>query len=108
MFSEACVLTRMSGAFEKSEVMYLEYIAIVQTIEQGDVQLMENSNLPEEPYLSIERKRQLDDVFRDYMMLVDFAGFCSLFSRRRYAIKNTGFLNNNRISNRISIVSTDT
>lgn len=101
MFSEACVLTRIQGQFDKAEVMYLEHYAIVWAIEQGSVDLMENSNIPDEPYISPEKKFALQDVFLDYMMLVRHAGFDGVFGKRLFSIADSGYLSRNRISDRM-------
>ncbi len=87
-FSDVCVLTRIQGDFEKTETMYLEYLAIIQAIEQGDAKLMQNLSVPKEPYLSADKKILMNDIFRDYMMLVEYAGFNDVFKKRRYVIQN--------------------
>ena len=66
--------------------MYLEYLAIIQAIEQGDVELMENRSIPEEPYLSPDKKVLMRDVFNDYMMMVEYAGFNGIYTKRKFAL----------------------
>jgi hypothetical protein len=79
--------------------MYLEYLAIIQAIEQGDVELMENRSIPEEPYLSPDKKILMRDVFNDYMMMVEYAGFGGIYKKHKFALtQNIKRLNTKRIS----------
>lgn len=91
--------------------MYLEYLAIVQAIEQGDVELMENRSIPEEPYLSPDKKVLMRDVFNDYMMMVEYAGFNGIYTKRKFSLaQNTKRPQSKRISlsnHKLSVVRND-
>ena len=91
--------------------MYLEYLAIIQAIEQGDVELMENRSIPEEPYLAPDKKVLMRDVFNDYMMMVEYAGFNGIYTKRKFALtQNIKRPQSKRISlsnHKLSVVRND-
>lgn len=59
--------------FDRTTVQYLEYITIKNVISCGECQLMENCQIPQEPYT--DKKEYIYNVYDNIKILLEFAGY---------------------------------
>lgn len=74
-------LMRNSGHFSTFEIEYLEHLLIKTMLEHGNVQLLENSQIPK-VYLDETNKREIEKIFERIKNLLAYSGF-DFFSKRK-------------------------
>lgn len=84
--------------FDRTTVQYLEYQSIKEAIECGECQLMENCQIPQEPYT--DRKDYILNIFGDIKTLLSFASY-DWFENKIYDIQDCYSAKNN-IAKRIA------
>lgn len=82
-FECACIFTAVDEEFTRSEVMYLEYIAIIQTIEQGTANMIDNCQIPKRPSIKSADISKLSEIFDTIQKLTAFAGY-HIFSQKKF------------------------
>ena len=71
----AVIFSGIEEKYNKSQIQYLEYISIKKVIECGNASILENCQIPKEPYLNGNDINKTNEIFKDVMFLIEFAGF---------------------------------
>lgn len=87
-FDCACMFSLREGRFTKTQTLYLEYLAIVSAMEYGNVTLMENYQIPQQPEIEREDMRRMDEVFDMMRLLMDYAGYGYIFEKKHITLRD--------------------
>ena len=98
-WSLVCTFQKSDESWNKAEVEYLEYLAIKGALECGCCELMENYQVPKEPYLNQEDKSMMLMFFENIKLLLLYSGF-NVFQRKIYSLDN-GTDNHKKLFNRL-------
>lgn len=101
-WTTAIVLTRndKDSEFDRTTIQYLEYQSIKEVIEHQTCQLMQNCQIPSEPYT--ENKDEIIETFNHIKILIRFAGFM-LFEHKVYSLDECyQYSKKNNIANRLA------
>jgi len=77
-WDRALVFVDSSAKIAKSHVQYLEYVAIKDALAAKTYQLTENSQIPNEPPLTLEMRSDAEKFYEDVKFLADFED-CDIF-----------------------------
>ena len=89
-FECACMFSLREGRFTKTQTLYLEYLAIVSAMEYGNVTLMENYQIPQQPDIEHDDNMRMDEVFDTMRVLMDYAGYGYIFEKKHITLRDAG------------------
>ena len=99
-WTSAIVFIR-KNRYDRTEIQYLEHYLIKNAIECGQSELIENCQIPSEPYIDEVNKKLLESNFEDMKLLLKFAGY-QLFDNKQLEIGNIQKNQSHKIINRIA------
>ena len=74
-WSTAIAFIRKDDGFDRAQIQYLEYKLINEAFVCKKEALLENYQIPKEPYMSQENIKFITDVFTEAKILLSYAGF---------------------------------
>lgn len=86
--------------YSKTEIQYLEYILIKELVECGNAALIENYQIPVEPYISEQMKNALMEDYKSIKVLLLFCGF-NIFNEKVIDIGNVSKPDSRKLMNRL-------
>lgn len=96
----AYIFSLIDEQFNSSQIQYLEHITIKTAIECGYSDLLENCQIPVEPYLSNNDKDFVLCIFNYIKILLEFSGI-HLFYNKIYDVGEITKKNNHNVISRI-------
>lgn len=94
------IFSLIDEQFNSSQIQYLEHITIKTAIECGHSDLLENCQIPVEPYLNDKDKEYILKIFNYIKILLEFSGI-HLFYNKIYDVGEITKENNHNIISRM-------
>ena len=89
-FECACMFSTINGRLSKTEILYLEYTTIVSAMEYGNVNLMENYQIPAMPDIGLEDMKKMDEFFDTMRLIMSYAGYGQIFEKVYMHLREAG------------------
>jgi hypothetical protein len=84
------MFSTINGRLSKTEILYLEYTTIVSAMEYGNVNLMENYQIPAMPDIGLEDMKKMDEFFDTMRLIMSYAGYGQIFEKVYMHLREAG------------------
>ena len=90
-FELSCMFTRLKGKLTQTQTTYLEYLAIKEALECGQVFVMENYQIPKKPNIEPKDEREMNELFGIIKVMLSYAGFDEIYRKKQLSIRNEDY-----------------
>ena len=82
------MFTRTNGQMTQTQTTFLEYLAIKEAVECGQVYLMDNYQLPKKPVIEPDDEVKMRNLFGIIKLMTEYAGYKGIFRKKQLMLKN--------------------
>lgn len=90
-FEIVCMFTRMDRQLTQTQTTFLEYLAIKEALECGQVFVMENFQVPNKPAIEPEDERKMTELFEIIKLMLSYAGYDEIYRKKQTMIRNEDY-----------------
>ena len=90
-FEIVCMFTRMDRQLTQTQTTFLEYLAIKEALECGQVFVMENFQVPNKPAIEPEDERKMTELFEIIKLMLSYAGYDEIYRKKKTMIRNEDY-----------------